>query len=92
MGQWIAPIVLNSNGAIMRKEKRIYLLKVFCVFAILLLVFAYIFNFVIQITMPQTSTTGNSLLSVGHYIVCLMAISVLAQKIALSLIKKPEIF
>jgi hypothetical protein len=78
----------------MKKEKVIYLAKVWCVFAILLLIFAQIFNFVIQITMPmnkaiQTSTSGNLIQAIG-YMACLIAISILAQKLALRFIKKPD--
>lgn len=78
----------------MRKEKTIYLSKVFCVFTIFLLIFTYIFSFVIQIAMPMDKTTQTSIsgsLLVGlAYIGCLMAISLLAQKLALRFVKKPD--
>ncbi|HFF4697618.1 hypothetical protein OMP46_09380 [Acinetobacter baumannii] len=78
----------------MKKTKAIYLSKVFCVFSILLLIFAYVFSLVVKLTMPMNeiiqTTKGGSLLLCVAYIVGLMAISILAQKIALRLVKKPN--
>ncbi|WP_180099910.1 hypothetical protein [Acinetobacter sp. YH12153] len=78
----------------MKKEKVIYYSKVFCLFSIFLLIFAYIYSFVIQIIMPvsetiQASTSENLLLCLA-YIIGLMTISVLAQKLALRFVKKPD--
>lgn len=78
----------------MKNEKVIYYSKVFCLFSILLLIFAYIYSFVIQIIMPvsetiQASTSENLLLCLA-YIMGLMTISVLAQKLALRFVKKPD--
>lgn len=78
----------------MKKEKIIYFSKVFCVFSILLLVFAYIFSFVVQIMIPMNeiiqSSISGSLLLIAGYILGLMAITILAQKLALRFIKKPD--
>lgn len=75
-------------------KKNIYLSKALCVFTIFLLIFTYIFSFVIQIAMPMDKTTQTSIsgsLLVGlAYIGCLMAISLLAQKLALRFVKKPD--
>lgn len=78
----------------MKKEKVIYYSKVFCLFSIFLLIFAYIYSFVIQIIMPvsetiQASTSENLLLCLA-YVIGLMTISVLAQKLALRFVKKPD--
>lgn len=78
----------------MKKEKVIYYSKVFCLFSIFLLIFAYIYSFMIQIIMPvsetiQASTSENLLLCLA-YIIGLMTISVLAQKLALRFVKKPD--
>ena len=78
----------------MKKEKVIYYSKVFCLFSILLLIFAYIYSLVIQIIMPvsgtiQASTSENLMLCLA-YIIGLMTISVLAQKLALRFVKNPD--
>lgn len=78
----------------MKKEKVIYLAKVWCVFAILLLIFAQIFNFMLQIIMPmneaiQSSISGNLIQALG-FMACLIAISFLAKKLALRFVKKPD--
>lgn len=78
----------------MKKEKVIYYSKVLCLFSVLLLIFAYIYSFLIQIIMPvsetiQASTSENLLLCLA-YIMGLMTISVLAQKLALRFVKKPD--
>ena len=74
----------------MKKEKIIYLSKVSCVFAIFLLIFAYIFSFVMQMTKTSQTSTSVSLSLSLAYIFGLLSISFLAQYLALKLVKKPE--
>lgn len=76
----------------MKKEKIIFFFKVTALYVLILTVFAFAFskalNFIMPVILP-TSLMGAVFGSLG-FIVCLMAIALLAQTIALKLVKKPE--
>ncbi|ENV43319.1 MULTISPECIES: hypothetical protein [Acinetobacter] len=78
----------------MKKEKLVYPIKVSIIYAVLLTVFAYLFSKVVQLISETVKTFETSFMHIAvialFFIVGLMAISTLAQKLAVKLIKAPE--
>ena len=75
----------------MKKEKIIFLSKVFCLYAFLLLSFSYFFNFIVQNFIlkfydPETFDLWFLL----AFIIGLRAIALLAKKLAVKFIKIPD--
>ncbi|WP_329417801.1 hypothetical protein [Acinetobacter indicus] len=78
----------------MKKAKFVYLTKVSIIYAVLLAFFAYLFSKVLHIVLETVKTFETSLMNIAvmglFFIVGLLGISLLAQKLALKLIKAPE--